>query len=175
MLDILDHFGTAVHLGLTATPKETKDVSNTDNNAKKSNESYWQQHVDYTMDIDVNGYQYNGKQKLVYTNNSPDDLDKVFYHLYFNAFQPGSMMDVRSRTIQDPDGRVRNHVARQPQHHCRDRPQQRDFPVRPHGLAFQQPRADPGTGPGNHRSDAAVSSGPVATAANRTARPDTRP
>jgi len=91
---------------------QTKDVSNTDNNAKKSNESYWQQHVDYTMDIDVNGYQYNGKQKLVYTNNSPDDLNKVFYHLYFNAFQPGSQMDVRSLNIKDPDRRVRDRISK---------------------------------------------------------------
>ena len=46
-------------------------------------DTYWQQHVEYTMDVDVdvNKYQYKGKQTLVYTNNSPDDLDKVFYHL----------------------------------------------------------------------------------------------
>jgi len=79
---------------------------------KKNNESYWQQHADYTMDIDVNGYQYNGKQKLIYTNNSPDDLDKVFYHLYFNAFQPGSQMDVRSLNIKDPDRRVRDRISK---------------------------------------------------------------
>src|SRR5690349_20943435 len=59
----------------------------------------WQQHVKYTMDIDmnVNTNQYTGKQKLVYTNNSPDTLHRVFYHLYWNAFQPNSMMDMRSR------------------------------------------------------------------------------
>ena len=28
--------------------------------------------------------------KLVYTNNSPDTLNRVFYHLYFNAFKPGT-------------------------------------------------------------------------------------
>ncbi|MDP4587279.1 MAG: M1 family peptidase, partial [Flavobacteriales bacterium] len=68
----------------------------------------WQQHADYEMDIkmDVKKHQYEGRQKLVYTNNSPESLDKVFYHLFFNAFQPGSMMDVRSRTIADPDPRV---------------------------------------------------------------------
>ena len=68
----------------------------------------WQQHVEYDMEIDfdVDRHQYNGHQVLKYTNNSPDTLDKVFYHLYFNAFQPGSMMDVRSRTIKDPDRRV---------------------------------------------------------------------
>src|SRR5690606_36616715 len=76
--------------------------------------AYWQQHVDYTMaiDMDVNTYQYKGKQTLVYTNNSPDVLTKVFYHLYLNAFQPGSEMDVRSRTIQDPDSRVKDRISK---------------------------------------------------------------
>lgn len=75
---------------------------------------YWQQHVDYKMDIDmdVNTYQYAGKQKLVYTNNSPDVLNRVYYHLYFNAFQPGSEMDVRSRTIADPDRRVKDRISK---------------------------------------------------------------
>ncbi|WP_092849452.1 M1 family metallopeptidase [Algibacter pectinivorans] len=79
-----------------------------------STSCYWQQHVDYSMDIDmdVNNYQYKGKQELVYTNNSPDVLDKVFYHLYFNAFQPGSEMDVRSRTIADPDSRVGDRISK---------------------------------------------------------------
>lgn len=74
---------------------------------------YWQQHVDYTIDVNVNveNYQYAGAMKLVYTNNSPDDLSKVFFHLYFNAFQPGSMMDVRSNTIEDPDPRVGSRIS----------------------------------------------------------------
>ena len=59
----------------------------------------WQQRVKYTMniDMDVQHNQYTGKQKLEYWNNSPDTLDRVFYHLYWNAFQPNSMMDNRSR------------------------------------------------------------------------------
>ncbi|NND10380.1 MAG: M1 family metallopeptidase [Flavobacteriaceae bacterium] len=75
---------------------------------------YWQQHVDYTMEIDfdVKTSQYKGKQTIVYTNNSPDTLDNVFYHLYFNAFQPGSEMDVRSRTIADPDARVKDRISK---------------------------------------------------------------
>ena len=79
-----------------------------------SQESYWQQHADYTIDfkLDVKKHTFTGKQKLVYKNNSPDVLNKVFYHLYFNAFQPGSMMDVRSRTIQDPDRRVRSRISK---------------------------------------------------------------
>lgn len=89
---------------------QTKEAANKGKSTSSSDSSYWQQAVDYTMDIDfdIDTYQYKGKQKLVYTNNSPDVLDKVFYHLYFNAFQPGSQMDVRSRTIRDPDRRVRD-------------------------------------------------------------------
>ncbi|MGK4566499.1 M1 family metallopeptidase [Flavobacterium sp. 3HN19-14] len=69
---------------------------------------YWQQHVDYKMDVvmDTKNYQYKGKQELVYTNNSPDTLKRVFYHLYPNAFQPGSEMDARLQAIKDPDGRM---------------------------------------------------------------------
>lgn len=79
--------------------------------------TYWQQHVDYTMeiDVDVEKHQFTGTQKLVYTNNSPDVLNRVYYHLYFNAFQPGSMMDVRSRTIADPDRRVRDRIFHLPE------------------------------------------------------------
>lgn len=80
----------------------------------QNNFEYWQQHVDYEMDVkmDVNSFNYGGTQKLVYTNNSPDDLDKVFYHLFYNAFQPGSEMDVRSITISDPDSRVDDRISK---------------------------------------------------------------
>ena len=60
---------------------------------------YWQQHVDYTMEVKmiVKSNRFAGTQTLRYTNNSPDTLKKVFYHLYWNAFQAGSMMDRLSR------------------------------------------------------------------------------
>jgi len=64
------------------------------------------------IDFDVSNHQFKGTQKLVYTNNSPDTLLRVFYHLYFNAFQPGSMMDARSRNIEDPDRRVRDRISK---------------------------------------------------------------
>lgn len=74
----------------------------------------WQQRAKYQMEIDFDAvrHQYKGTQKLVYTNNSPDTLQKVFYHLYLNAFQPGSQMDVRSRTISDPDPRVKDRISK---------------------------------------------------------------
>ncbi len=73
---------------------------------------YWQQEVAYNMEIemDVTTNQFSGEQRLKYTNKSPDTLHSVFYHLYFNAFQPNSMMDVRSRTIVDPDKRVGSRI-----------------------------------------------------------------
>lgn len=79
-------------------------------------EHYWQQEVEYEMDIDVDAekHQLTGTQKLTYHNNSPDTLRRVFYHLYFNAFQPNSMMDVRSRTIEDPDSRVKDRIQKLP-------------------------------------------------------------
>ena len=67
----------------------------------------WQQAVDYKMvvDIDVKTFKYSGEQELLYTNNSPDSLKKVFYHLYFNAFQPGSEMSERIKTGKDKNKR----------------------------------------------------------------------
>ncbi|MCF6214404.1 MAG: M1 family metallopeptidase [Flavobacteriaceae bacterium] len=82
-------------------------------NSQAQNSPYWQQHVGYKMTIDMNvgNYQYDGAQTLVYTNNSPDTLNKVFYHLYFNAFQPGSEMDMRVQNIVDPDRRMVNNLG----------------------------------------------------------------
>src|ERR1041385_6771462 len=76
--------------------------------------TYWQQRVEYTMNVNLNttNHQFDGDQKLVYYNNSPDTLSKVYYHLYFNAFQPGSMMDVRSRNLPDPDRRVMDRISK---------------------------------------------------------------
>lgn len=90
----------------------------------------WQQRVKYNMDVrmDVNTNRFTGKQRLEYSNNSPDTLKKVFYHLYWNAFQPNSMMDARSRRqgsvvirkdrsgndIVDWDGRVTDRIVSLP-------------------------------------------------------------
>ncbi|MDP4704639.1 MAG: M1 family metallopeptidase [Polaribacter sp.] len=97
---------------VTIACAQTKETTYTQKKSK--NQYYWQQHADYTMDIDmdVNNFQYRGVQKLLYTNNSPDELNKVFYHLYFNAFQPGSQMDIRSLTIKDPDPRVGDRISK---------------------------------------------------------------
>lgn len=59
--------------------------------------AYYQQYAQYKMDIDVDAtnFTYAGKQTITYTNNSPDELKVIYFHLYWNAFKPNSMMDQR--------------------------------------------------------------------------------
>ena len=65
----------------------------------KSHPCYWQQEVKYDMNIkmDVHTNQFTGIQTIKYKNNAPESLNKIFFHLYLNAFQPGSVMDIRSQ------------------------------------------------------------------------------
>jgi len=82
----------------------------------------WQQKVNYKMDVvvDDQSNKITGKQRLDYWNNSPDTLKVIYYHLYWNAFQPGSMMDARSielgkkmvRGRSDWDGRVKDRISK---------------------------------------------------------------
>ena len=85
----------------------------------------WQQHIDYKINAALN-VQTNivkGTENIVYTNNSPDTLRKIYFHMYWNAFQPNSVMDIRSRELgkttftsrrgtqmQDWDPRVRDRI-----------------------------------------------------------------
>ena len=64
-----------------------------------------------SVDLDVAHTDSRAPRSLTYWNNSPDTIRQVFFHLYFNAFRPGSEMDVRSRTIVDPDRRVGGRIA----------------------------------------------------------------
>ena len=61
----------------------------------------WQQHINYTIKagLDVNTNIVKGTEDIVYDNNSTDTLRKVYFHLYWNAFQPNSVMDIRSREL----------------------------------------------------------------------------
>jgi len=76
----------------------------------------WQQEADYTMeiDLDVATRQFEGVSEIRYTNHSPDSLRRLYLHLFFNAFQPGSGMDVRSQMLPDPDPRVGARIASLP-------------------------------------------------------------
>lgn len=86
----------------------------------------WQQHIKYQIAVDVNvtTNRFAGTEKIDYWNNSPDTLTRLFFHTYWNAFQPNSMMDVRSRelgkiaigtarngtTVYDWDSRVKDRI-----------------------------------------------------------------
>jgi hypothetical protein len=82
----------------------------------------WQQRIKYNMNVElnVNTNIVNGIEKLEYSNNSPDKLNKIYFHLYWNAFQPGSEMDVRSielgkilvRGRPDWDPRVKDRISK---------------------------------------------------------------
>ncbi len=73
-------------------------------------QKHWQQKVDYDMSVslDVESNLYEGAQTVVYTNNSPDTLKNIYYHLYYNAFQPGSEMAVRIKTAKDKNRRFKH-------------------------------------------------------------------
>ena len=66
--------------------------------------------MDVTLDTDR--HLLRGRQIIDYTNNSPDTLNKLFYHLYYNAFQPNSEMDYRSRSLPDPDRRIGDKLSK---------------------------------------------------------------
>ena len=69
-------------------------------------QDYWQQHVDYEMNInvDVSDFTYDGDQSIVYTNNSNDTINKVYYHLFFNAFKPNRCISTGLVPIAQPPG-----------------------------------------------------------------------
>ena len=49
------------------------------------------------IDVNTENHTYQGKQILEYKNNSPDTLNRVFYHLFFNAFRPNSEQVLASK------------------------------------------------------------------------------
>jgi len=67
----------------------------------KAQPDRWQQRIAYNISVNMNvtANQFTGIEKIDYWNNSPDTLNRVFFHLYWNAFQPNSMMDIRSREL----------------------------------------------------------------------------
>ena len=71
---------------------------------RKPFEGYWQQDVHYSIkaDIDEKTDIITASEELTYTNNSPDTLAYVYFHLYENAFQPGSYTDMLHKANNYP-------------------------------------------------------------------------
>ncbi len=88
----------------------------------------WQQKISYKIDVFLNdkNHTFSGTENIDYYNNSPDTLQKLYFHLYWNAFQPNSSMDVRSlelgklsprndragNPISDWDARVKDRILK---------------------------------------------------------------
>ncbi len=88
----------------------------------------WQQRISYDINVTMNvaTNMLNGIEKIDYFNNSPDTLSRIFFHTYWNAFQPNSSMDVRSgelgkivigtdkqgKEVRDWDVRVKDRIAK---------------------------------------------------------------
>jgi hypothetical protein len=55
---------------------------------------YFQQEVAYKMEVTLNDQKHEvyGDIEITYKNNSPDALDKIYMHLWPNAYQPGSAL-----------------------------------------------------------------------------------
>jgi hypothetical protein len=72
---------------------------------KMPHAAYWQQDVYYNIKarIDEETDIITATEQLTYTNNSPDELNVVYFHIYQNAFQPGSYLDeLQSQNGKNP-------------------------------------------------------------------------
>ena len=90
-------FGLLIAAAMSATTiAEAQDSPYTQSTRywknRKPFEGYWQQDVYYRITAEVDDVLdiISGEEELTYVNNSPDTLTFVYFHLYQNAFQPGS-------------------------------------------------------------------------------------
>ncbi|MCH7879665.1 MAG: M1 family metallopeptidase, partial [candidate division Zixibacteria bacterium] len=67
--------------------------------ASVSAEKYWQQQVDYIIDVTLakDGRTITGSEIIIYTNNSPDTLHILYLKAFANSARKGSLMDLRNR------------------------------------------------------------------------------
>ncbi len=111
---------------VTKPVKQATNVVTTKNPVISSGS--WLQHIQYKMMIDLNvdSNLLKGTQQIRYRNNSPDTLYTLYFHLFWNAFQPNSSMDVRNRelvkqalrknlrgeTIKEWDSRIADRISK---------------------------------------------------------------
>jgi hypothetical protein len=69
---------------------------------------YWQQEVDYSINVALNdkNHSLKGLLKLDYTNNSPDTLDFIWFHLWANAYKNENTAFAR-QVLKEADGKSR--------------------------------------------------------------------
>ena len=54
-------------------------------------QSYWQQEVNYKINVKLDDEKHilRGQEEFEYVNNSPNTLDKIYIHLWANAYKNG--------------------------------------------------------------------------------------
>jgi len=67
---------------------------------------YWQNRADYKIDVALNPKTLlvSGKEVIKYTNNSPDSLKHLIFHLFPNMFKKGNMRDSDIDPADESDG-----------------------------------------------------------------------
>lgn len=73
-------------------------------------QEYFQQQTDYEINVILDGF-LKGNEKIVYTNNSPDTLGYIYFHLWPNAYSSNSTAlaaqifrnEGKQKLFMDPD------------------------------------------------------------------------
>jgi hypothetical protein len=70
--------------------------------------AYWQQQVNYTIQVSLDDqkHQLDGTVSMEYSNNSPDKLDFIWFHLWPNAYKNETTAFAR-QLLRDEDGKKR--------------------------------------------------------------------
>lgn len=79
---------------------------------------YFQQHVAYTIEVELNDTEHtlSAHLSLTYTNNSPDVLDSIYFHLWPNAYKKGNtalceqMMSNGDLSLYYADAKDKGHI-----------------------------------------------------------------
>lgn len=77
-------------------------ISNLHHSLSAQQASYWQQHVDYEINVTLDDVQHmlNGSLAIRYTNNSPDELTFIWMHLWPNAYKDDNTAFARQKWDQ---------------------------------------------------------------------------
>ena len=89
-------------------PKEIKAAydAGTRSYDGKPGPNYWQNTVDYKINVEVvpESRELIGSEKITFNNNSPDDLSRLVIRLYQDNFRKGNARDSRVRPTDINDG-----------------------------------------------------------------------
>ncbi len=104
-LSILLYCSAAFSQSKLHIPKEFQEAYTKETRSKDGNpgKKYWQNSVDYKIDVAVTPASrlIDGKETIVFTNNSPDALSSIVIRLYYDVFKKGNQrgMQVNEKDI----------------------------------------------------------------------------